>query len=254
MTDDEHDEEFFLELDMLVVSAGIRPRDELARTSGLAIGQRGGVVVNDRMQSSDERIFALGEVASHEGLCYGLIAPGWDQATVLAKNFEDATWGLRGKSGSPAPEPPLYGGSDLSTKLKLLGVDVASFGSTLDFWFKRQFDDAKAKEQGLTSTLQVDPFSGLYRKLTFNGNQKLMGGLLVGNADDYFSLLNLAGQESLGNKTPVDLFMGGSSSEDVSDLADDAVVCLCQKVTKKQIVDAVKEQECTTIPEIKKCT
>ncbi len=292
---------------MLVVSAGIRPRDELARDAGLAIGQRGGVVVNDRMQSSDPNIYALGEVACHKGLCYGLVAPGWDQATVLAKNFEDATWGLRGKQGQVPPEPPLYGGSDLSTKLKLLGVDVASFGSTLDFWFKRQFDDAKAKEQGLTCTLQVDPFSGLYRKLTFDKNQKLMGGLLVGNADDYFSLLGLAQQDDLGKKTPVDLFMGGAAGdEDVGDLKDEAIVCLCQKVqgeksntsppkqrihgntanpreegkrksgkiqdfldvvsflfvslwalskvTKKQIVDAVKDEDCSTLADLKRVT
>ena len=123
------------------------------------------------------------------------------------------------------------------------------------FWLKRQFDDAKAKEQGLTSTLQVDPFSGLYRKLVFDENMKLKGGLLVGGADDYFSLLALSKQDDLGKKNPVDLFMGGTGGEqDVGDLADDAVVCLCQKVTKKDIVDAVKEKECCTIPEIKRCT
>merc|ERR1719436_555294 len=257
MTDDEHDEEFFLELDMLVVSAGIRPRDELARTSGLAVGQRGGVLVNDRLQSSDPRIFALGEVACHKGMCYGLIAPGWDQASVLAKNFEDATWGLKGQktSGGQDPQPPLYEGSDLSTKLKLLGVDVASFGSSLDFWFKRQFHNKEAKEQGLSFTLQVDPSSGLYRKLVFNEEtQALAGGLLVGNADDYFSLLGLSKQENLGKKVPVDLFLGGSSAESAGDLSDDSIVCLCQKVTKKDIVDAVKEKDCATIPDIKRVT
>merc|ERR1719440_1389817 len=206
LTDADHQEEYFLELDMLVVSAGIRPRDELAKKCGLALGQRGGVVVNSRMQSSDPHIYALGEVACYKGLCYGLIAPGWDQATVLSKNFEMATWGLAKKkeTSSPAGEAPLYDGSDLSTKLKLLGVDVASFGSSLDFWFQRQFDDTKMAEMGLSSTLQVDPFSGLYRKLIFNEQQKLMGGLLVGNADDYFALLGLAQQEDLGKKQPVD--------------------------------------------------
>merc|ERR1719436_68097 len=257
MTDDEHDEEFFLELDMLVVSAGIRPRDELARTSGLAVGQRGGVLVNDRLQSSDPRIFALGEVACHKGMCYGLIAPGWDQASVLAKNFEDATWGLKGQktSGGQDPQPPLYEGSDLSTKLKLLGVDVASFGSSLDFWFKRQYHEKEAKEQGFSFTMQADPFSGLYRKLVFHEKtQKLMGGLLVGNADDYFSLLGLSKQDDLGKKAPVDLFLGGSSEQSADDLSDDSIVCLCQKVTKKDIVDAVKEKDCTTIADLKRCT
>jgi nitrite reductase (NADH) large subunit len=253
MTDSEHPEPYVLELDMLVVSAGIRPRAELARECGLAIGPRGGVVVDSRMRSSDPKIFAIGEVASYEGMCYGLIAPGWDQASVLAKNFEDATWGLQ-KKGKATAVPPTYEGSDLSTKLKLLGVDVASFGSTTDFWFKRQFDDVKGKEQGFTNTIQVDPFSGLYRKLTFDANMKLMGGLLVGNAEDYYSLLNLAGQSTLGNKTPGDLFMGGSGEEGVDDLSDDSVVCLCQKVTKGMIVDAIKNEDACTIPDIKKAT
>lgn len=258
MTDSEMPEESVVDFDMLVVSAGIRARDELARECGIAIGTRGGVVVDSRMRSSDPDVYAIGEVACYGGMCYGLIAPGWDQATVLAKNFEDATWGCKGKAGtsSPAGEPPLYEGSDLSTKLKLLGVDVASFGSSLDFWFKRQFEDSTAQKLGLTSTLQSDPFSGLYRKLVFDENtQKLMGGLLVGNADDYFSLLGLSKQDDLGNKQPHDLFMGGSGGEqDVDDLSDDAVVCLCQKVTKKDIVDAVQDQDCCTIPDIKRAT
>merc|ERR1719382_2183597 len=134
MTDSEHAEEFTLEVDMLVVSAGIRPRDELARGCGLALGPRGGIDVDGRMRTSDPKIFAIGEVASYKGMCYGLIAPGWDQAAVLAKNFEDATWGLKkkhvaGQAKAADEEPPLYAGSDLSTKLKLLGVEVASFGS-----------------------------------------------------------------------------------------------------------------------------
>jgi nitrite reductase (NAD(P)H) len=138
--------------------------------------------------------------------------------------------------------------------LKLLGCDVASFGSTLDFWFKRQFDESKAKEAGISMTIQSDPFSNLYRKLVFNQDQKLLGGILVGNAEDYYSLLNLASKDDLGTKQPVDLFLGGSSEADAGDLDDDAVVCLCQKVTKGDIVDAVKNQDCATIAEVKRCT
>merc|ERR1719336_2218562 len=125
MTDSEMPEESLVDFDMLVVSAGIRARDELARECGIAVGTRGGVVVDSRMRSSDPDVYAIGEVACYGGMCYGLIAPGWDQATVLAKNFEDATWGLKKKQGVGAnltpEEPPIYNGSDLSTKLKLLG-------------------------------------------------------------------------------------------------------------------------------------
>merc|ERR1719329_516060 len=254
LSDASNPEEYCLDIDMLVVSAGVRPRDELARGCGLALGPRGGIAVNGRMQSSYPKIFAIGEVASFDGLCYGLIAPGWDQASVLAKNIADATWECRPVEGSAKPGPPVYEGSDLSTKLKLLGVDVASFGSNLDFWFKRQFDDSKMADQGLDSTLQVDPFSGLYRKLVFNSS-KLVGGLLVGDAGDYYSLLNLSKADDLGSKAPADLFLGGSGGEeDVSELKDDAIVCLCQKVTKKDIVDAIKDDGAATIADVKRCT
>ena len=127
--------------------------------------------------------------------------------------------------------PLAYSGSEPSTKLKLLGVDVASFGSTLGRWFKRQFDDGKGKERGFANTIQIDHFSGLYRKLTFGANMKPMGGLIVSNAEDHYSLLNLRGQADLGKKTLGDLFMGGSGEENAEDLSDDSVACLCQKVT-----------------------
>ena len=224
MTDSEMPEESLVDLDMLVVSAGARARDELARECGIAIGTRGGVAEDSRMRSIDPDVYAIGEVACYGGMCYGLIAPGWDQASVLANNLEDATWGCKGDAGS-------------------------------------QFEDSTAQKLGRTSRLQSDPSSGLYRKLIFDEKtQKLIGGLLVGNAADYFSLLGLPrqddpGKDDPGKKQPHDLFMGGSGGDqDVDDLCDDAIVCLCQKVTKKDIVDAVKHQDCCTIPDIKHTT
>merc|ERR1712224_1111033 len=107
---------------------------------------------------------------------------------------------------------------------------------------------------GISMTIQADPFSHLYRKLVFNNDQKLLGGLLEGNAEDYYNLLNLASKDDLGSKQPSDLFLGGSNEADAGDLDDDAIVCLCQKVTKGQIVDAIKNQDCVTIPEVKRCT
>ena len=104
-----------LEVDMVIVSAGIRPRDELARACGLEVGHRGGISVNDRLQTSDSDIYAIGEAALHRGMVYGLIAPGWDMAEVAAAR-------LVGRDVS-------FTGADMSTKLKLMGVDVASFGN-----------------------------------------------------------------------------------------------------------------------------
>ena len=109
----------------MIVSCGVRPRDELAKQCGLELGARGGVKVDPGLKSSDESIYAIGEVAAIDGkMCYGLWAPGVEQADALAQK-------LLGK-----PEAPEYFASDLSTKLKLLGVEVASFGRSADFWFK----------------------------------------------------------------------------------------------------------------------
>merc|ERR1719356_2210538 len=145
-----------IEVDMVVVSCGIRPRDELAKNCGLELGSRGGIKVDERLRTSDPSIYALGEVASIGGtFCYGLWAPGVEQADVLVKNLVE---------GPGAAE---YTSSDLSTKLKLLGVEVASFGRSMDFWMKRQFDD---KDPDLQMLECSDQIKGTYRKLVFTAD------------------------------------------------------------------------------------
>lgn len=124
----EDGEETILEVGLVCVSAGVRPRDELAKAAGLKLGGRGGVHVDEKQRSSDASVWAVSEVASiGGGMCYGLSAPGRHQAQVCVYNLLD-------KSSSAA-----YAGSDLSTKLKLMGVDLGSFGGSADFWFKRQY-------------------------------------------------------------------------------------------------------------------
>ena len=103
-----------LDVDMIIVSAGIRPRDDLAKSSALEVGERGGIAVNDRLETSDLQIFAIGECALHSGMIYGLVAPGYEMAEIVAANLTGAD--------------RRFTGADLSTKLKLMGVDVASFG------------------------------------------------------------------------------------------------------------------------------
>jgi len=169
-----------IEVDVVVVSCGVRPRDELAKGCGLEIGGRGGVKVDKGLRSSDPSIYAIGEVASIGGtFCYGLWAPGVEQADTLVKNLV----------GGPGASE--YTRSDLSTKLKLLGVDVASFGRDEDFWMKRQFDSSD--ETKIVSLESSNPFEGTYRKLCFTPDGKtLLGGLLVGDANDYTKLLQLS--------------------------------------------------------------
>src|SRR5262249_1065280 len=131
-----------LDVDMVIVSAGIRPRDELARECGLDVSQRGGVTVDNLMRTSDPAIFAVAEVALHGNMIYGLVAPGYDMAEVAAQN-------LCGTERA-------FSGADMSTKLKLMGVDVASFGNP--------FADA-AVSRAIT---YEDPFGGTYKKLVFS--------------------------------------------------------------------------------------
>lgn len=103
-----------LETDLVVFSAGIRPQDALARSSGLAMGERGGISIDKHCRTSDERVFAIGECALWEGKIFGLVAPGYQMARVVAAQL--------------CGEARAFTGADMSTKLKLLGVDVASFG------------------------------------------------------------------------------------------------------------------------------
>ena len=158
-TDDET-----LAVEMIIVSAGIRPRDELAREAGLDVGERGGVRVNDGLLTSDPDIYAIGEVALCGGMIYGLVAPGYEMAEVVAANL--------------AGERRRFDGCDLSTKLKLMGVDVASFG------------DCFADEKSARPITYEDPFTGVYKKLLFSPDgTRLVGGILVGDASDYATLL-----------------------------------------------------------------
>src|SRR5439155_8100423 len=116
-----------LDVKMVVVSAGIKPRDDLARAAGLMVGQRGGVVVDDHLRTSDPDIYAIGEVALYGGMIYGLVAPGYEMAEIAARNI--AACGLAfGADDANAKPQAAFRGADMSTKLKLMGVDVASFG------------------------------------------------------------------------------------------------------------------------------
>jgi nitrite reductase (NADH) large subunit len=219
-----------LDVKMIIVSAGIKPRDELARTCGLDVGQRGGVVVNDRLRTSDPSIFAIGEVALFNGMIYGLVAPGYEMSEIAAANFigEDRT----------------FKGADMSTKLKLMGVDVASFGN------------AFADEKGAKAITFEDPFKGTYKKLLFNPEgTKLLGGILVGDAADYSSLSIMAKSDKALMVSPGELLVPNKSgSSELMVMDDDAQVCSCNNVSKAKICDSIREKNLCTVDEVKKCT
>ena len=237
-----------LETDLVIVSCGVRPRDELAKQCGLEMGGRGGVKVDAGLRSSDASIYAIGEVASIGGnMCYGLWAPGVEQAETLMQNL------LKGPGASE------YHSSDLSTKLKLLGVEVASFGRSADFWFKGQYT---GKDPNVKFIDSKDDLNDTYRRLCFSADGKqLMGGVLVGDAKDYSKLLQLSKKDDLAGNDPVALAFklpppgasgGVDDGGDGTGLTDDDMICTCIGLSKSQVRQAIIEKEAYTIPQIKK--
>lgn len=214
--------------DVVVFTVGVRPRDELARTAGLAVDPRGGVVIDAGCDTSDPAILAIGEVASFEGQCVGLVAPGYAMAEVAAAR-------MLGLEAS-------FAGFDLSTKLKLSGVNVASFG------------DAFAETPGALDVVYADPIAGVYKKLVVSDDAKtLLGGILVGDASAYGSLRPLVGG-ALGGDPVAYLLPSDGVAAPTSDLPDEALVCSCNSVTAGGIRSAVHDEGCTEVKGIKACT
>ncbi|MEU9306301.1 nitrite reductase large subunit NirB [Streptomyces sp. NPDC048256] len=224
-----------LATDLVVFSAGVRPRDQLARESGLTVGERGGIAVDEQCRTlNDPHVFAIGECAlAADGRVYGLVAPGYEQAITVAATI-----------AADESEQLTFTGADLSTKLKLLGVDVASFG------------DAHGTAEDCLDVVYSDSRSGLYKKLVIGRDGTLLGGILVGDAEAYGTLRAFTG--SVPPVAPESLVLPAGAGESVqlgpSALPDEAIVCSCHNVSKGTIRGAVTEHSCTTVPEVKKCT
>ncbi|PKQ26414.1 MAG: nitrite reductase (NAD(P)H) [Actinobacteria bacterium HGW-Actinobacteria-4] len=215
-------------VDVVVIATGVRPRDELARDAGLEMGERGGVLVNDWCQTSDPSVWAIGEVANIQGACIGLVAPGYTMAEIAVDRL------LGGDATFP--------GADTSTKLKLLGVDVASFG------------DALGTTEGALELVYADPVQGVYKKLVLTDDARtLLGGVLVGDASAYSSLRPMVGGD-LGADPSAWLLPEGATSRPQVDLPDSATVCSCNNVSAGTVRGAVTEHDCTDLSAVKACT
>ncbi|AMY24706.1 nitrite reductase large subunit [Rhodococcoides fascians] len=211
---------------LLVFSAGVRPQDRLARESGLDVGERGGILVDIGCTTSDPDVYAIGECAAVEGRCYGLVAPGYSTAEVVADRL------LGGAAEFP--------GADMSTKLKLMGVDVASFG------------DAMAATPGALEVVFSDAPKGTYAKLVVTDDAKtLLGGILVGDASAYSLLRPLVGRELPGD--PGSLISPAAEQVGIGALPDDAEICSCNGVTKGAICSAISDGACD-LAAVKSCT
>jgi nitrite reductase (NADH) large subunit len=221
-----------LAVDLVVFSAGIRPRDELARAAGLTVGERGGVVVDGGCRTSDPDIYAVGECAVARDRVWGLVAPGYEMARVVVDRL----------LGGDAE----FAGSDLSTKLKLLGVDVASFG------------DAHAAGPGTRAITYRDPVTRVYHRLVLDAaGAQLLGGMLVGDASRYQTLLQMCRGELPLPESPGQL-VGVPGDADVAvgvdALADGAAVCSCNQVTKATLCAAIADDGITDVGELKRRT
>jgi len=230
-----------LGIDMLVISTGIKARDELAIAAGLQTSTRGGIVVDDNLQTSDPSIFAIGECAIHKDMIYGLVAPGYEMADVLASNISNGYM-------PTAANARKFLGFDMSTKLKLIGIDVASFG------------DPFVTGEKVRVILYEDKVNGIYKRLNVTADGKyLLGGILVGEASQYNMLLQQYKNKLVLPSDPGSLLFNINDAKKpagngISSLPDDAVVCSCEGISKSAIASAVNDKGCETIDAIKKCT
>lgn len=218
--------------DLILFSAGIRPRDALARDCGLAVGERGGVIVDDNLQTSDADIYAIGEVALWQNKIFGLVAPGYDMARKLALRLCQQTGDA-------------FTGADMSTKLKLMGVEVGSIG------------DAHARTAGAKICVYEDGVKGVYKKLVISEDSKtLLGAVLVGDTSDYDSLLQYMLNALPLPELPGSLILPSSEGKPmlgVDALPGTAQICSCNNVSKAGICQAISAG-CTTIGGLKKET
>jgi nitrite reductase (NADH) large subunit len=224
-----------LDIEMLVISAGIRPRDELAKAASLQVHARGGIQVNNYLRTSDESIFAIGESVVHNNLIYGLVAPGYEMAESVARQI----------TGDFSKQ---FTGFDMSTKLKLIGVDVGSFG------------DPFGESVPSIPIAFKDKRKGTYKRINISEDGKyLLGGILIGDASQYSMLHQMVINKMLLPEHPESLIIGngskaGSEAAGVKGLPDSAQICACENVSKGDIANQVTEHNAKTIDDIKKST
>jgi nitrite reductase (NADH) large subunit len=221
-----------LETDLVVFSAGIRPRDQLARQAELEVGERGGIVINDQCQTSAANVYAIGECALWRQRIFGLVAPGYQMAKVVAAQL--------------LSQEAIFSGADMSTKLKLLGVDVASIG------------DAQGRTEGAKSYRLFDEYHGHYHKLVVDAKgEYLLGAILVGDAKQYSDLLQIYLNRMSLPEHPEMLLWSADDNADPGVgqmvLPDSAIICSCHNVTKGDVVSAV-QGGCCSVADVKQQT
>jgi len=215
--------------DMVIMAVGIRPSAGLAKDAGIAVNR--GIVVDDGMQTSDASVYALGECAEHRGVCYGLVAPLYESARVLAERL----------SGGAAE----YQGSQVNTKLKVTGVNLFSAGD---------FAEGPDREE----VVLRDASRGIYKRVILKDN-RIVGAVLYGETTDgawYFDMLKRGTDVSELRHTLIygQAYQGGTAADPkaaVAALPDDAEICGCNGVCKSKIVSTINEKGLTTLDEVR---
>ncbi|WP_255668341.1 nitrite reductase large subunit NirB [Brevibacillus daliensis] len=219
-----------LEADFVVMAAGIIPNIDVAKASNITCGR--GIEVDDYMRTSAPGVYAVGECNQHRGVCYGLVAPLYEQGAILAKH-------LVGTESAP------YEGSVVATKLKVSGVDVFSAGEFMD-------------QPDLTIIRMQDGYKGLYKKIMLRNNV-IVGGVLFGDVSDSSRLDRMIRTQTEMTEEIYASFMGTQGNESgganlVAEMSNDEIVCGCMGVTKGMIVSAIKDKGCMSVDEIKAVT
>ncbi|MCG7383158.1 nitrite reductase large subunit NirB [Paenibacillus sp. ACRRY] len=219
-----------LDADFVVMAVGIKPNTIVARESGMEVNR--GIVVDDYMQTSLEGVYSVGECTEHRGVCYGLVAPLFEQGMILAKH-------ICGVETAP------YEGSVVSTKLKISGVDVFSTGEFLD-------------SPDHTVISHKDDWKRTYKKILLRDNI-MVGAVLFGDVTDSAELQKLIKQKTEMTDELYASLMGTGcgghkKAASVETMAEDEIVCGCNGVTKGTIVDAITNQGLSSVDEIKACT
>ncbi len=206
-----------LDCDMVIIACGIVPNVELARASGLAVDK--GVIVDDQLCTNAPDVYALGECAQHRGQLYGLVAPLWDQARVLAEHLTGTN------------PRALYEGSRLFTKLKVMGVELVAMG------------DKEPQAPDDEVVLYSEPARGVYKKLIVRDDQ-LAGAILLGDTAIAASLVQLFDRRAPLPDSRSELLFpsngGRVGSLEPETMADDTQVCNCNGVSKAAIVASAR--------------
>jgi nitrite reductase (NADH) large subunit len=219
------------EADLVIISAGIVARDELAKDAGLKIGDKGGIVVNDHTLTSDTSIYAIGECALMHNRIWGLAAPSFEMAEVLAARLSGIF--------------KVFCGDVVFSKLKVIETDVVSFGDSL------------APIESADAFVQLDEVAGVYRRINISTDGKrLLGGILIGNVSGYASFLQIMRNKGWINVPPKELIenLSAASGPKIMDLPDSTKICMCEDVSKGEILECIRTHDIKKLEGVKKMT